>query len=163
MRRRALAAAALGLAAVSGCGSSGGSHGAGGPHADGKAAGRPRLTVLHPYIPAPAAADIAAGYLTIRNTGTAPDRLVDVDSDLTHDVTLHRTTSTTMKEVTSFPIPAGGTLTLGRGGDHLMLMGLAHRPRTGDTATFRLRFARSAPLTVEVPVEPMTYRPPSGP
>jgi periplasmic copper chaperone A len=168
--RRRFAAAALGLAAglaaVTGCGSSHGGHAANSPHADGKAgagAGRPELTVLHPYIPAPAASDLAAGYLTIRNDGTAADRLVKVVSSITRDVTLHRTTPTTMREVTSFPIPAGGTLTLGRGGNHLMLNGLAHRPAVGQTVTFRLSFATSAPITVKVPVKPMTYRPPTGP
>jgi copper(I)-binding protein len=64
-----------------------------------------------------------------------------------------------MSGVGDLPIPAGGTLRLRVGGDHLMLMGLAHKPLAGQHASFVLHFARSAPITVRVPVEPATYQP----
>lgn len=186
IRRKAAAATALlaaaGLAALTGCGSShGGSSGPGHPSAHGSAAsgsrdgaptgqtdrtdrakGRPKLAVSDAYIPAPASPDVAAGYLTIRNTGTSGDRLVKVVSRLARDVSLHRTTSTEMKQVSGFDIPAGATLRLGPAGNHLMLMDLKSKPRPGDTDTFELHFSRSAPITVKVPVKPLTYRRPGG-
>jgi copper(I)-binding protein len=75
-------------------------------------------------------------------------------------VQLNTTTSAgEMKQVTSLAIPAGGTLRLHTGGDHLMLMNLHARPKVGQTVTFRLRFATSAPITVRARVEPATYQP----
>ncbi|KRV48133.1 copper resistance protein CopZ [Wenjunlia vitaminophila] len=137
------------LAALAGCSSASG------------ATERPELRVDHPYIPRPASAEMAAGYFTVSNTGGRDDRLVEVVSDLTDDVSLHETAGGTMREVEGFDIPADGTLRLGRGGGHVMLMGLQGRPRIGQKVTFELRFETSEPITVEVPVTAMTYRPPS--
>ncbi|GGO86436.1 copper chaperone PCu(A)C [Wenjunlia tyrosinilytica] len=143
------------LALLTGCGSSG----AGGS-GDGAGA-KPRLSVEDPYVPRPASADMAAGYLTVRNTGKAADRLTEVTSDLTDDVTMHRTSGAGMEQVDGFEIPAGGRLVLSRGGNHLMLMGLSARPEVGEKVRFELHFATSGTIGVKVPVEPMTYRPPA--
>lgn len=121
---------------------------------------RPHLAVSSAYVPQPPMADMAAGYFTITNTGHASDRLTGVTSDIAADTSMHITTATgQMRQVSSLPIPAGGSLVLRTGADHLMLMALTHRPLVGEVVTFVLHFAASAPITVRAPVEPATYRP----
>ncbi|WP_433235946.1 copper chaperone PCu(A)C [Actinomadura nitritigenes] len=125
-----------------------------------KGTDRPDLAVTGAYVPEPPMADMAAGYLTVANTGRAADRLTSVTSDIATDVTMHSTTSAgAMKKETALPVPAGGRLVLSTGGDHLMLMGLKRKPKASDTVTFVLRFAASPPITVKAPVKPATYRP----
>ncbi|SPT51391.1 copper chaperone PCu(A)C [Actinomadura madurae] len=160
MRRPAAAAAVLASVTVlAACSSSSASSSSGASSPD-EAEGRPRLSVSGAYVPEPPLADLAAGYLTIANTGTKADRLTSVTSDIAAEVAMHRTTSDgAMKHEKDLPVPAAGRLTLRVGGLHLMLMDLKRRPRTGDTVTFVLRFAASAPITVKAPVKPATYRP----
>lgn len=124
------------------------------------AAAVPVLQATGGYVREPLMNDMAGGYVTIVNTGRADDRLTSVTSDLAAEVSMHRTTAAgRMEPVTSFTIPAGGRLVLAKGGNHLMLMDLRRMPAVGDTVTLRLRFAKSAPLTVRVPVRPTSYVP----
>ncbi len=144
----AVAVPAAGVAALTGCSSTPAS------------GGTPRLTVSDAYVPQPPLADMAAGYFTVRNTGTAADRLTSVTTGLASQATLMVTGSDgAMRDVKELDIPAGGTLELRAGGDHLMLMGLTGRPAVGRRVSFVLHFATSSPITVRVPVEPATYRP----
>ncbi|MFR0355877.1 copper chaperone PCu(A)C [Streptomyces sediminimaris] len=152
---RAHAAATLLLAAtaLTGCSSSSGAA----PAYD-----TPVLKVTGAYIRQPPTPDMAAGYLTITDTGRQPDKLTGVTSDVADRVTMHRTTAANrMEPVKAFTVPAGGSLVLRTGGNHLMLTGLKKKPTAGQTVTLRLRFAESDSLTVRAPVEPATYRPPS--
>jgi copper(I)-binding protein len=119
----------------------------------------PRLSVSGAYVPQPASPDVAAAYLVVRNTGGSPDTLLSVTSPDATGVSLHRTTADSMAELGDAPVPAHGELVLARGGTHLMLMGMAHRPAVGGTVVLRLRFARSGTLTVRAAVEPLTYQP----
>jgi copper(I)-binding protein len=119
---------------------------------------RLRVTDAHVLQPPPAAADMAAGYVTIVNTGGTADRLTGVTCDIAAHVSLHTTEAGRMREVAALAIPARGRLTLRVGRGQLMLAGLRHRPMAGQTVRFVLRFAESAPLTVRVPVRRATYR-----
>ncbi|MEU6174849.1 copper chaperone PCu(A)C [Streptantibioticus parmotrematis] len=120
----------------------------------------PKLAVSGAYVPQPPMADMAAGYFTVTNTGGGADALTSVTSDAASSLTLMRTTSDgEMQGVKSLPIPANGKLTLSTGGNHLMLMGLKRKPTAGQSVTFELHFAKSAPVSVRVPVEPATYQP----
>jgi copper(I)-binding protein len=148
VKRIAATASALliGAAALTGCSSA--------------AAAKPELKVSGAYLPQPPMADMAAGYFTITNTGNAADKLTGVASDIASDVSMHTTTaSDQMESVKAFTIPAGGKLILSTGGNHLMLMGLKHKPMAGETVTFHLHFATSTTITVQAPVEPATYQP----
>jgi copper(I)-binding protein len=119
-----------------------------------------RLSVADSYIPLPAGGDgMAAGYLTVRNTGSDADTLIRVSSPGAGSVTMHRSTDTTMREVDSLPVPAGGTLRLARGGSHLMIMGWQKPPAVGDQLELDLTFAKGGTIAVQVPVKPLTYRP----
>ena len=153
-RRTALAGAALatalGTAAIlAACGSDG---------SGGAAAAGARLSIADPYIPLPAAGAMAAGYLTVRNTGGA-DELLRVSSPGAGSVTMHRSTDTTMETVDTLAVPAHGTLDFARGGAHLMIMGWTKQPAVGDKLELDLTFAKAGTIAVEVPVEPLTYRP----
>jgi copper(I)-binding protein len=142
-------AAAVGLGGCSATGTS--------AHLEGPA----RLTVSGGYIPRPLLTDMAAAYVTVVNSGGSPAELTSVTTPLAAHVTLHTTQGTTMRQVTSLTIPAGGRLILGTGGDHLMLENLTRRPAVGDTVALTLHFAHATPaaVTVDVPVRPTTYQP----
>ncbi|MCX4747881.1 copper chaperone PCu(A)C [Kitasatospora sp. NBC_01287] len=121
-----------------------------------------KLSVTDSYIPLPAAGtsdSMAAGYLTVRNTGGAADTLVRVSSPGAGSISMHRSTDTSMDEVDSLPVPAGGTLRLARGGLHLMIMGWQKQPAVGDRLELDLHFAHGGTIVVQVPVQPLTYRP----
>lgn len=150
-RHRAAAAAALALGLTGTLAACGGD--------DGGSGDRPELSVGGAYIPRPAMADMAAGFLTVTNKGGGADKLTSVTTPLAHDVTMHTTKGTQMKQVGSLDVPGGGELKLTSGGDHLMLTKLVHRPKVGEKVEFTLHFATSDPVTIKVPVEPTTYRP----
>ncbi|MEU9732514.1 copper chaperone PCu(A)C [Streptomyces sp. NPDC048002] len=144
MRRAALSAAVLGLA-LAGCGSTDDS--------------APDLTVTGAYMPQPVSDSMAAGFLTIRNTGGTLDRLTSVTSDIAGTVTVHETVDSAMREVDDLAVPADGQVVFKSGGNHLMFEKLKHRPKQGDTVSVVLHFADTDPVTVEMPVKPATYTP----
>ena len=129
--------------------------------ADARTAAPARLTVSGGYVPRPLLTDMAVAYFTVTNSGGTAARLTSVTSPLAAHATLHTTTDDTMRQVTSLPVPAGGRLTLGNGGDHVMLEDLTHRPSVGDPVTLTLHFAHASPatVTVTVTVRPTTYTP----
>jgi hypothetical protein len=146
-------AAGVGLVA---CGSDGSG---GGDRAGAESSGVPQLSVVDPYIPQPAKQGTAAGYLTVRNDGDTADRLVAVSTSLTADATLHRTTETTMQKLDGIDIPAHGQGVLTRGGAHIMFEGTTRPLKKGDTVDVTLTFAKSAPITVQLPVLGAADRP----
>ncbi|WP_415947602.1 copper chaperone PCu(A)C [Streptomyces sp. KLOTTS4A1] len=154
MRRRTTAlagaiaiAAALGLTGCSGSGT--------GDEATNRA---PQLSVTGGFIPEPALKNTAGGFLTIVNKGGA-DKLLSVSSPLAKETMGHRTVDGRMEKAESFDIPAGGELSFERGGNHLMFMDLAHKPKVGDKVEVELRFEKSEPLTAELEVKEATYNP----
>ncbi|WP_432066716.1 copper chaperone PCu(A)C [Streptomyces sp. C10-9-1] len=145
MPRRTAAALAAAVAApllLAGCGSS----------------AAPELTVSGAFMPQPVS-DMAAGFLTVENTGGAGDRLTSVTSGISDEVSIHRTEGGRMTQVESFDIPAEGSLDLERGGNHIMFMALKERPEEGDTVSVELHFETSDPITVDVPVKAATHNP----
>ncbi|MFF7752240.1 copper chaperone PCu(A)C [Streptomyces sp. NPDC007971] len=158
MRRAALPVAALAAAtALAGCGSSG-SPGS----TDSADASKAELSVSASYMPQPVSADMAAGFLTIANKSGAKDELTSVTSDIAGQVTMHSTVGGAMEEKTSFAIPAHGRLVFKSGGNHLMFEKLRRKPEQGQKVTLKLTFAKSGPLTVEMPVRSATYNPSTG-
>ncbi|EPH40410.1 copper chaperone PCu(A)C [Streptomyces aurantiacus] len=164
-RRRLLTGGAIALTAglvLAGCGDDDSSK-ADKPEqvSSGDAAKKPELSVGGAYIPAPAMADMAGGFFTVTNKGGA-DKLVGASSPLAGSVTLHATVGSTMKERKSFDVPANGKLAFARGGNHIMLEKLKHKPEQGDKVEVTLRFEKSKPITVQVPVKAATYNPESA-
>ncbi|NSC22632.1 copper chaperone PCu(A)C [Streptomyces albus subsp. chlorinus] len=122
-------------------------------------AGRPELKVSGAYVPQPPTDKMAGGFLVVRNSGGTDDKLTSVSSDIAGVVEMHETTKRQMRQVKSLRVPAHGTLELGRGGNHLMLMDLERKPVEGQTVTFVLHFAKSGSVTVKAPVEATNYTP----
>ncbi|MFF0062960.1 copper chaperone PCu(A)C [Streptomyces sp. NPDC005279] len=121
----------------------------------------PELKVKDAFMPQPVDDDMAAGFLTVRNSGGTADKLTSVTSDLSEDITIHESKNQRMQEVKAFDIPADGELDLERGGNHIMFMKLKQKPKQGEKVTVELRFEKSGPIEVELPVKEPTYNPTS--
>ncbi|MEV4432100.1 copper chaperone PCu(A)C [Streptomyces sp. NPDC049585] len=126
---------------------------------DALSSNKAELSVSGAYMPQPAMDDMAAAYFTVENDGGKADTLTKVTSPLSSDITLHTTEGSQMKHAPQLQVPAKGKLALARGGTHLMLGKLGHKPQVGEKVKFTLHFADSAPITVEVPVQSTSYRP----
>ncbi|MET4925300.1 copper chaperone PCu(A)C [Streptomyces sp. PSRA5] len=118
----------------------------------------PRLKVTGAFMPQPVS-DMASGFLTVANSGGAADKLTSVTSDISDDVTIHETKDQKMRQVESFDIPAGGALSLERGGSHLMFMGLKKKLEQGQRISVELHFEKTDPIKVDLPVKETTYNP----
>jgi len=102
-----------------------------------------------------------AAFMILHNDGETDDRLIAAASGIAKRVELHTHKDLgdgvmKMMEVEDgFVIPAGGSHTLARGGDHVMLMGLSAPMAEGGSITVTLRFERAGERTVEIPVDLM--------
>ncbi|MEU7373882.1 copper chaperone PCu(A)C [Streptomyces albidoflavus] len=149
MRRRLLGAtlALVAAASLAGCSDRGA-----------EASSAPQLSVDGAFMPQPVNADMAAGFFTVTNKGSA-DQLTSVTSPSAERVTLHSTKDGTMREQDAFEVPADGTLDFSRGGNHLMFEELTGRPAVGDTVEVTLHFSESGEIEVSLPVKEATYNP----
>ena len=104
----------------------------------------------------PPGAEVAAGYLEVRNTGKEADRLIGASTPAAARVELHATTREggvmKMREVTAFEVPAKKRLELRSGGSHLMLVGLRKALVKGQRIPVTLRFERGGDLHVELEI-----------
>ncbi|MFG2144240.1 copper chaperone PCu(A)C [Streptomyces sp. NPDC048696] len=149
MNRRTTLAAAIALTAgltLAGCSSD-------------SSDGKPSLKVSQAFMPEPVGADMAGGFLVVKNDSKTADKLTKVTSDISDDVTIHETKDQKMQEVKSFDIPANGELNLERGGSHIMFMGLKKKPKQGEKVSIELHFEKADPVKVELPVKDRTYNP----
>jgi copper(I)-binding protein len=101
----------------------------------------------------------AAGYMLILNTGYEPDRLIGAETDVADTVEVHEMAHVdgvmTMRPLPDgLEIPAGGEVALESGGYHLMLFGLTHDLRAGETYQMTLRFERAGEVTITVAIRP---------
>ncbi|MFN8488329.1 MAG: copper chaperone PCu(A)C [Caldilineaceae bacterium] len=98
----------------------------------------------------------SAAYLTIRNPGSQPDRLVKVASPVAKAVELHTVVEQngmmTMHPVDGVDVPAHGEAILKPGSFHIMLIGLTCALKVGDTLTVTLTFAKAGEMTVQAQV-----------
>ncbi|MDQ0942242.1 copper chaperone PCu(A)C [Streptomyces sp. V1I1] len=119
----------------------------------------PELKVSGAFMPQPVGDDMAAGFLTVQNSGGGADKLTSVTSDISDDITIHESKNQKMQEVKAFDVPADGELDLERGGNHIMFMKLKQKPKQGEEVAVELRFEKSGPIKVELPVKEPTYNP----
>ncbi len=100
-----------------------------------------------------------AAFMVIRNDGDASDRLVSAASDASARVELHTHIDQgdgvmRMKKLEEgIVIPAGGSHSLVRGGDHLMFLGLASPWRQGDLIPVTLILERAGEVALEIVVD----------
>jgi copper(I)-binding protein len=118
------------------------------------------VRVLDAYVPRPAAGDVTAAYLTLRNDGAAADTLVAISSDVSargslHDMEMKDGTMRMVPLEGGLVIPPGATVALKPGGRHGMLEGLDRELEPGSTVNLILRFARGG--TAAVPARVVRY------
>ncbi|MEM8555882.1 MAG: copper chaperone PCu(A)C [Pseudomonadota bacterium] len=100
-----------------------------------------------------------AAFMVIKNMGASDDRLVSASSPIAERVELHTHKEDAngmmkMMEVEEgFAIPAGGMHKLGRGGDHVMFLGLNTSLEQGDTVEVTLTFEQAGDMTMTIPVD----------
>ncbi|MDT8326299.1 MAG: copper chaperone PCu(A)C [Roseovarius sp.] len=105
-------------------------------------------------------AKTGAAFMLINNNGDADDRLIEARSPMGKLVQLHthiQNAEGVMKMThveEGFVVPAGDTLVLQRGGNHVMFMGLEKGFEMGDTVPLTLVFEKSGEITLDVPVDP---------
>lgn len=122
----------------------------------GSKGGKPELKVSGAFMPQPVG-DMAGGFLTVKNSGDAADKLTSVTSPLSDDVQIHETKDQKMRRVKSFDIPANGELKLERGGSHIMFMKIKEQPKKGQKVTIELHFEKSDPVKLDLPVMEQTH------
>ena len=110
------------------------------------------LTLAQPQMRASIGrAPTTGGYVTIRNTGARPDRLVSASCACAARVELHTHQMSggvgRMTRVSSIALPAGGTAVLAPGGAHLMFIGLKGRLIDGKAQPVTLVFERAGAVT----------------
>lgn len=115
------------------------------------------IAIGHPWTRAAGANATGAGFMTLRNTGTQPDRLVSAASPIARHIELHTHVRDgdvmRMRPVESVPVPAGQSVELRPGGYHLMMMGLTAPLQQGARVPVTLRFERAGEVQVELSVE----------
>lgn len=105
--------------------------------------------------------EMSAAYLEITNNGRSPQQLVGVDTAVAESAKFHETQMDgdlmQMRPVEAIEIPAGETVQLKPGGEHIMLMGLTTPLAAGDTIILTLTFDLGATLEVKaiVSLEPV--------
>mgnify|MGYP001333973401 CR=1 FL=1 len=125
------------------------------------------LVIEHPWARASiGAARTGAAYMTIRNEGTAPDRLVAAASEVAETAELHTHVAEgdvmRMRPVAAIEIPPGGAVELRPGGLHLMLMGLRAPLREDEVFPATLTFERAGAVKIEIVVEAPAARGAAG-
>lgn len=114
------------------------------------------LKIGHPWARATVAATGGA-FLSIENTGTAPDRLLRASSDVAGKVELHTHIKDgdvmRMRAVEAIDLPAGQKVMLQPGGYHIMLFGLKRPLKEGERFPLTLEFEKAGTLRVEIAVD----------
>jgi copper(I)-binding protein len=117
------------------------------------------LSIDRPWSRAtPASAKVAAGYMTIRNKGTTPDRLVGGSSSAAGRLEIHEMAMKdgvmTMRPVNGgLPIEPGKSVTLAPRGYHIMFMDLKAPLKQGDKVSTTLEFEKAGKVDVTFDVQ----------
>ena len=119
------------------------------------------LDVSDPWSRAtPKGASVAAGYMKITNSGTAPDRLISGSSDVASKFEVHEMSMENgvakMRPVNGgLEIKPGQTVELKPGSFHVMFVGVKKPLANGDHIKATLVFERAGTLNVEFDVHEM--------
>jgi periplasmic copper chaperone A len=102
-----------------------------------------------------------AAYMTLRNHGDQPDRLIGVSSDVAETVQLHSSVTEDgvmqMRSVETVEVPAHGEAVLEPGGVHVMLIGLEGPLKEGKSFPLTLRFEKAGEVEVTTTIEDIGY------
>ncbi|MCU4181453.1 copper chaperone PCu(A)C [Bosea sp. BH3] len=117
------------------------------------------LTIGHPWSRAtPAGAKVGGGYLTIENTGSAPDRLVSVSAPFAgraeiHEMALKDGIMTMRPLEKGVDVAPGAKVEFKPGGYHIMFMDLKQQLKQGETLKGTLTFEKAGSVDVEFKVD----------
>jgi periplasmic copper chaperone A len=105
----------------------------------------------------PKGASAGAGYMTVTNKGTTPDRVSCVSSDASAECQIHTMTMDNgvmkMRPVEGgLEILPGQTITLKPGGFHMMLLDLKHPLEAGSSVKATLKFDHAGTVDVDYPI-----------
>lgn len=130
-------------------------------HHHGKASGASTIEIEKPWTRAtPAAATVAAGYVTLKNVGKEADKLIGGSVEGAASVEVHTMSNDNgvmkMRHLEAgLELPPGETVTLKPGGLHLMMMGLNAPFQEGGTLKGKLKFEKAGDVDVEFAVQPI--------
>jgi len=115
----------------------------------------------------PKGAKVAAGYLTIKNTGADPDRLVSVTSPAAgkseiHEMSMDKGVMKMRPVPGGIEIKPGETVELKPGSFHIMMMGLKQPILRGKPFKASLMFEKAGPVEVEFAVAAPGATPPAA-
>ena len=117
------------------------------------------LKIAAPWARAtPKGASVGGGYLTITNTGTAPDRFVSGLSEVSNKFEIHEMSMNNgimkMRLLASgLEIKPGQTVELKPGGNHVMFVGMKQQLKPGDHFKATLEFEKAGKVDVDFAVE----------
>lgn len=117
------------------------------------------LDIGHPWSRATLpGAKVAAGYLTVKNNGSTPDRLISVTAEISgkgeiHEMTVKDGVMNMRPVAGGLEIPAGGEVKLEPGSYHIMFMELKAPAVEGERFPGTLTFEKAGTVEVEFAVE----------
>lgn len=119
------------------------------------------IEIGHPWSRAtPPAAKVAGGYLTVKNLGSQPDRIVSVSvpSDIAGKVELHEmAVKDGVMIMRAMPngieVPAGGEVKLAPGGYHVMFLDIKRGLKPGEDVNGTITFEKAGKVDVRFAVE----------
>jgi copper(I)-binding protein len=123
------------------------------------------LDIVDPWSRAtPKGASVAAGYMKITNTGSAPDRLLSGSSDVAptfevHEMTMEKDVAKMRPVKGGLEIKPGETVELKPGSFHVMFVGLKKPLAPGDHVKATLVFEKAGKVDVEYDVRAMGATP----
>ena len=98
-------------------------------------------------------AQVAGGYMVIRNHGAAGDRMVSASSPASARVELHVHINDNgvmkMREVQGYDVPAKGVFELKPGGAHLMFTDIKRPFKEGEKVLVKLKFEKAGEVNAE--------------
>lgn len=126
------------------------------------------VAIEAPWIRAtPGGAKVAGGYVTLRNTGTDPDRLtaaaiLGAGRAEIHSMSMEGGVMKMAPVEGGLALPAGETVALKPGGYHLMFLDLKDGFKAGETVAGSLTFERAGTVPVTFTVAPIGAQGPGG-
>jgi copper(I)-binding protein len=117
------------------------------------------LEIKHPWAKATVAGQpVAGGYMSVINTGSEPDRLVGVTSDVSGNIQIHEMkVENGVMKMGELPdgleIAPGATVELKPGGLHVMFMGIKAPFKEGESVKAVLTFEKAGTVEVEFKVD----------
>lgn len=126
------------------------------------------LKIGHPWARAtPKGAGVGGGYMTITNTGTAPDRLIGGATDIAgrfeiHEMSMDKGIMKMRMLPKGLEIKPGETVTFKPGSFHVMFMELKERLVQGKRFKATLVFEKAGKVDVEFAIDSIGAQKPGG-